>query len=168
MKKIVLIIALLCSTFTYADSISTKNLKFNKVGVRVGMYDGDIGFGLVLPMGKLNSDFGLGATLDYKSKDSVKFTSLGVRTCYRLKNVNLMKNMKTYVGGGLAVHKVSVDLPTILGVDMSASSTNIGADVFIGVGYKLNKKMCVKGEAAYRLMSDYGHLALTSALVYSF
>lgn len=160
MKKIVLIIALLCSTFTYADSISTKNIKFNKVGVRVGMYDGDIGFGLVLPMGKLNSDFGLGATLDYKSKDSVKFTSLGVRTCYRLKNVNLMKNMKTYVGGGLAVHKVSVDL--------SASSTNIGADAFIGVGYKLNKKMCVKGEAAYRLMSDYGHLALTSALVYSF
>lgn len=170
--KVFIILMLMCTSAFAADGLKMDNLKVNKIGVRAGLYDGDVGFGLLLPIGNLYKDFNFGTTLDYKSKDYVKFLSLGLRACYKLKDVQPMKNMKVYVGGGLAIHKVTVDLPTIsiLGstIDTSASSTNLGVDGFVGVGYKLNKKMCLKGEAAYRVMSDYGHLALTGALVYNF
>ena len=167
MKKISLIIALLFATATFAQSgLKMQNLKFEKVGVRLGLYDGDLGFGLTMPMGNLYGDFGFATTVDYKSKEGVKFTSLGLRGCYRLKNVKMPNNMKLYTGAGLAFHHISWDNYGITSID--SSWNKFGVDGFIGVGYPIKKGMCIKGEAAYRMTSDFSHLALTGTFVYKF
>ena len=157
--KLIVLLMLVFSTSVFAlDGLKMNNLKFDKVGLRLGMYDGTLGFGVIAPMGNLYKDFGFATTLDYSSEDSASSTVLGLRSCYKLKDVNLMPNMNTYVGAGLAVHHYSFE----------TSLTKIGIDGFAGVGYKLNSKMCVKGEVAYRMLSDYAHLALTGAFVYTY
>ncbi len=161
MKRLVLIVALLCSTSIFAEGLKMDNLKVNKVGVRLGLRDGTLGFGLIMPMGKLYKDFMFATTFDYVSVDSVTQIGLGLRGSYHLKDVKLMPKMKTYVGGGLAIHTVSAGA--------SSGSTNLGIDMFAGVGYQINKKMCVKGESGYRMAgSGMSHLVLSGAFVYSF
>ena len=98
--KLIVLLMLVCSTSLFAlDGLKMDNLKFNKAGVRLGMYDGNLGFGLLLPMGNLYKDFSFATTFDYKSQDIVTTMVLGLRSCYILKNVKLMDKMKTYVGG---------------------------------------------------------------------
>ncbi len=177
MKKMIIALLLL-STSVFADGLKMENLNVSKVAFKFGLtkpsdVDSVLSFGAVVPLGNLYADYGFGASLDYWSKSmgarDFSDIALGLRACKKLAMIDLMgKKAKVYAGAGVALHFLKKDVDASVIGDESDTSTKLGLDAFGGVGFPLTKKIHLKGEVGYRLVSDISQLQIGGAIVYNF
>jgi opacity protein-like surface antigen len=169
-NRVAIAVFALCTVMLASICSAEAEIGFKGVGANLGIVkpeniDATVGFGGFVDLGKVMPNLGIGAGLDFWSKDmngaKTRDIAIGATGKYFVGATDA--KLHPYVGAGLAYHMLKVTAPTvtILGVTYGGgdvTDSKVGFDLLGGALYGVKENINLLGELRYRLVSDFNML----------
>ncbi len=158
MKRVgfVSILMLVLLVFTFSDSSAQADIGFKGVGARLGYVDADFINGTILfgghaDLGSIIENLVIMPSIDYFSKNSVKFLSINANVRYYFPTSG---DIDFFAGGGLAFVRVdlpdvTVTVPGLPTITSGGSSTGLGLNLKGGAEMPISDNMKGTAELIY-------------------
>jgi len=175
-RKIFVVIALL-ALLGAVPALAASDIGPKALGPRLGYVspenvDGVFGFGGMLDLGWFGPQWGFDVSLDYWSRSEgnafgeakLRDIILGARARYEFSPSTMSTRPYLFAGPAFHFFKASYDIPNF-GSD-SATDSEIGLDLGMGVDITASPKLDVFFEAGYRAVDTYGQWVVLGGLMF--